>query len=113
MNKILLVGRLVKDPELKVLENSEKMVAKFVIAVNRGYKSAEGDRKADFIPVSVWGKRAEIVCKYMEKGSFISVSGRLRTGSYEDKEGNKKYVYEVVAEDFHFLDHRKKEEDVL
>ncbi len=110
MNKILLVGRLVKDPELRILEESQKMVTRFVIAVNRDYVSANGERKADFIPVSVWGKRAETICQYMHKGSIISISGRLKTGSYEDKDGNKKYIYEVVAEDFHFIDYKKKEE---
>ncbi|MBU5592563.1 single-stranded DNA-binding protein [Clostridium sp. MSJ-4] len=110
MNKILLVGRLVKDPELKVFEQDERMVARFVVAVNRNYKNSEGENKADFIPVSVWGRRAEIISKYLQKGSFISVSGRLKTGSYEDKEGNKRYTYEVVAEDFHFVENRKKEE---
>lgn len=110
MNKILLVGRLVKDPELKVLEESQKSMTRIVIAVDRGYKNGDGERKADFIPVSIWGKKAEIICKYLRKGSFISVSGRLRTGTYEDRDGNKKYLSEVVAEDFHFVEYKKKEE---
>ncbi|MBB6631539.1 single-stranded DNA-binding protein [Clostridium algidicarnis] len=110
MNKILLVGRLVKDPEIKVLQEGERMVAKFTVAVNRNYKNSDGENKADFVPVSVWGKRAEIIMKYLQKGSFVSISGRLNTGSYEDKEGNRRYTYEVVAEDFHFVENRKKDE---
>lgn len=109
MNKILLVGRLARDPELKVIESNQKTVAKIVVAVNRDYIDNNGESKADYIPVSVWGKRAEVICKYLQKGSFISVSGRLNTGNYEDKNGNKKYFYEVVAEDFQFVDQRKKE----
>ena len=89
MNKIVLLGKLIKDPELKTIENGEKSFTRFIIAVDRNFKSADGTRKADLIPVTIWGRKAEVICKYMTKGSYISLSGRLRTGSYEDKEGNK------------------------
>ena len=92
MNKIVLLGRLIRDPELRELENGDKSFTKFIIAVDRNFKSADGTRKADLIPVTVWGKKAEVICKYMKKGSYISLSGRLRTGSYEDRDGNKKYL---------------------
>lgn len=107
MNKIILVGKLIKDPELKFLDQYDKMYTRFIIAVERSFKSQDGTRKADLIPVTMWGKKAEVVCKYLTKGSQISLSGRLKTGSYEDKEGNKKYIAEVVAEDFKFIGYKK------
>ncbi|WP_010240982.1 single-stranded DNA-binding protein [Clostridium arbusti] len=107
MNKILLVGRLVKDPELKHIESNGKEVCNFTIAVNRNYVNAKGEREADFVPVVVWGKTAELVCNYMKKGRLLSVSGRLQIRNYEDKEGNKKYVSEVVGEEVLFLDSKK------
>lgn len=108
MNKILLVGRLVKDPELRIFNEGEKISTRFIIAVERNYRETNGDRKADFIPVTVWGKRAELICSNLKKGSLVTVIGRLRTDSYDDKDGNKKYVYEVVAEDFKFSESPKK-----
>ena len=107
MNKIVLLGRLIKDPELRIIENGDKVFTKFIIAVDRTFKSNDGTRKADLIPVTVWGKKAEVICQYMKKGSYISLSGRLRTGSYEDKLGNKKYIAEVIAEDFKFVGGRR------
>lgn len=107
MNKIVLLGKLIKDPEMRFVENSDKYYTKFIIAVDRNFKSADGMRKSDLIPVTIWGKKAEVVCKYMKKGSYISLSGRLRTGNYEDKDGIKKYTAEVVAEDFKFVGSRK------
>lgn len=111
MNKIVLLGRLIRDPELRSLEDSNKVFTKFIIAVDRNFKSQDGTRKADLIPVTIWGRKAEVVCQYMRKGSFISLSGRLRTGSYEDKDGSKKYIAEVVAEDFKFVGNRRTERD--
>ena len=113
MNKIVLLGRLIRDPELRELENGDKSFTKFIKAVDRNFKSADGTRKADLIPVTVWGKKAEVICKYMKKGSYISLSGRLRTGSYEDRDGNKKYLAEVVAEDFKFVGGRRTEENSM
>ena len=107
MNKIILLGRLIKDPELRTVDTGEKVYTKFIIAVDRNFKSVDGTIKADFIPVILWGKKAEVVCKYLKKGNTISLSGRLRTGSYDDKDGNKKYVAEVIAEDFKFVGGRK------
>ncbi|MBP1890435.1 single-strand DNA-binding protein [Clostridium moniliforme] len=109
MNKIVLLGRLIRDPELRHLENSDKVNTKFMIAVERNFKSSDGTRKSDLIPVTVWGKKAEVICKYLKKGDYISLSGRLRTGSYEDKDGTKKYIAEVVTEDFKFVS-RKRED---
>lgn len=107
MNKIVLLGKLIKDPELKTIDNGEKVFTRFIVAVERNFKSADGTRKSDLIPVTMWGRKAEVICKYMKKGSYISLSGRLKTGSYEDKLGNKKYLAEVVAEDFKFIGNRR------
>ena len=107
MNKIILLGKLIKDPELKIVEGTEKSFTKFIIAVERGFKTATGERQSDLIPVTIWGRKAEVACKYLKKGSLISLSGRLRTGSYEDQLGNKRYLSQVVAEDFRFVNNRR------
>ena len=112
MNKIVLLGKLIRDPELRALEGSDKVFTRFIIAVDRNFKAQDGTRKADLIPVTVWGRKAEVVCQYMRKGSYISLSGRLRTGSYEDKDGNKKYIAEVVAEDFKFVGNRRTDKEL-
>ena len=111
MNKIVLLGKLIRDPELRTLEDGNKVFTRFIIAVDRNFKAQDGTRKADLIQVTLWGRKAEVVCQYMKKGSYISLSGRLRTGSYEDKEGNKKYIAEVVAEDFKFVGDRRVEKE--
>ena len=79
MNKIVLVGKLIKDPELKTIEDGEKVFTRFIVAVERNFKAADGTRKSDLIPVTIWGRKAEVICKYMRKGSYISLSGSLRT----------------------------------
>lgn len=107
MNKIVLVGNLVRDPELKKIEGIDKCCAKFTVAVGRIYKSSDGTIKTDYIPVIIWGKRAEVIVKYMKKGDCISISGSLRTRTYDDKEGNKKYIAEVIAEEFKFVGAKK------
>ena len=98
MNKIILLGVLTKDPELKQNESVEKIYTRFVLAVQRNFKLPDGSREADFIHVVVFGKKAEIICKYLKKGSMLTLSGRLKTGSYDDKDGIRRYVAEVIAE---------------
>lgn len=112
MNKIVLLGKLIRDPELRTIEGSDKVFTKFIIAVDRNFKSQDGTRKSDLIPVTFWGRKAEVICQYMERGSYISLSGRLRTGSYEDREGNKKYIAEVIAEDFKFVGSKKETKEL-
>lgn len=109
MNKILLVGRLVKDPEFKTI-SEEKNMARFILAVGRNYKEANGEKKADFIPVSVWGRKAIVVRDYLKKGNLVTLGGRLKTSSYEDESGNKRHRYEVVAEDFKIIDYVSKKQ---
>lgn len=100
MNKIVLLGRLVKDPVLRQCKNGEKCYTKFTIAVSRNFKSSSGERKTDFIPLIMWEKRAEIACKYLKKGDMISVGGKLITRTYEDSENKMRYILEVSVDDF-------------
>ncbi|MCS4569989.1 single-stranded DNA-binding protein [Clostridium perfringens] len=102
MNKIVLLGRLVKDPELRYVEGGEKVYTKFTIAVARNFKSSTGERKKKrfYSNNNVGEKKAEIACKYLKKGDLLSVSGRLITRSFEDTEGKRRYIVEVSVEDF-------------
>lgn len=102
MNRVILVGRLTKDPELRYTQ-SGKGVASFTIAVNRLFKT-NGEQEADFINGVVWGKPAENLANYMKKGSQIGVDGRIQTRSYDNNEGKRVYVTEVVADSISFLD---------
>lgn len=110
MNKVELVGRMVKDPELKHVVENDKKVCNFTLAVNRPFVNSNGEREADFIPVVVWGKIAETICNYMKKGRQISVIGRLQIKRYEGKDGNRKYISEVVGEEVSFLDSVREKE---
>lgn len=102
MNRIILVGRLTKDPELRYT-SSGKATASFNLAVNRNFKSADGP-EADFINIVVWNKPAENAANYLKKGSLAGVDGRLQTRNYEGNDGKRVYVTEVVAESVQFLD---------
>ena len=103
MNRVTLVGRLTAKPELRYT-GSNLPYARFSIAVNRTFRNNEGQTEADFINVIVWRKQAENVCNFLNKGSLVSVEGRLQTGSYDDKDGNKRYTMEVVADSVQFLE---------
>lgn len=103
MNKVVLVGRMVKEAELKFIPGSGNAVATTTIAVRRRMKK-EGQPEADFINLVIWGKLAENTATYTGKGSLISVSGRIETRSYDNKEGKKVYVTEVVCDEVEFLD---------
>lgn len=101
MNRIVLIGRLTKDPELRYTQ-SGTAVCNFTLAVNRAYVR-DGEQEADFVPCQVWGKSAENCAKYLAKGRQAAVDGRLQIRSYEDKEGTRRWVTEVVAERVEFL----------
>lgn len=103
MNKVVLIGRLTRDPELKFTPGAGTAVATFTIAVDRKYKR-DGQPSADFIPIVVWGKIAESTANYMSKGKLISIAGRIETRSYEAKDGGRRYVTEVVADEVSFLE---------
>lgn len=101
LNVICLVGRIVHDPELK-RTNSGSEVTTFTVAVERNRVGQDGQRMVDYIDVVAWRKTAEFVCKYFRKGSWIAANGSLQTRSFEDKNGNKRKVFEVIADNVHF-----------
>lgn len=105
INRVVLVGRLTKDPELRFTPGTGRAVATFTLAVNRRFKS-QGQPDADFIPVVVWGKTAENTANYVSKGRLVGVSGSIQTRSYEVKDGTRRYVTEVVADEVQFLESR-------
>lgn len=102
MNKVVLIGRLTRDPELRYT-GSNIPVATFSLAVNRNFSNAAGEREADFINVVVWRKQAENVKNYLNQGSQVAIDGRIQTRSYDDQDGKKRYVTEVVADNVEFL----------
>lgn len=105
MNRVVLVGRLTRDPDLRYTPNGVA-VANFNIACNRPFKNQQGEQEADFINCVVWRKAAENLANYMKKGSMIGVDGRVQTRSYEGQDGKMVYVTEVLAENIQFLEPR-------
>lgn len=105
MNKVQLIGRLTKDPELRYTK-SNIAVANYSIAVNDGYGEKQ---QTHYINISTWGKSGEFVSKYFKKGQAIAIVGRLNNNNYEDKNGNKRYSLEVVTEDIEFIGNKKEE----
>ena len=103
MNKVFLVGRLTRDPELRYGANNNA-VMRTSIAVDRQFTNQNGEREADFINIVAFGNRAETMKKYLTKGSQIAVSGRIQTGSYDDKDGKRVYTTDVIIDEFQFLD---------
>lgn len=103
MNKVILIGRLTRDPELRFTP-SGIAVSTVVLAVDRKISSKDQERSTDFIQVIIWGKQAEATANYMSKGCKFGVCGRIQTRNYNDKDGNKKYVTEVVAEEVSFIE---------
>ncbi|ACA55718.1 single-stranded DNA-binding protein [Clostridium botulinum] len=103
MNKIQLVGRLTKDPELTFAPGTGTAVTKFTLAVNRPQFDKSKQQEADFIPCVCFGKRAEAIANYVQKGHRFGLSGRLQINKYVDKEGNNRWSTDVVVEDFEFL----------
>src|SRR3954451_4633600 len=103
MNRVVLVGRLTKDPELRYTP-SGVAVATFTLAVNRNFTNHQGERETDFINCVVWRKPAENVANYLKKGSLAGVDGRIQTRNYEGQDGKRVYVTEVLAESVQFLE---------
>lgn len=106
LNRVILIGRLVADPELRYT-NSGIAVCSFRLAVDRSFKNQQGEREADFINCKAWRQPAELISKYMTKGRLLAVEGRLEVRTYEDKEGQKRTAYDVVIENFQFVDSGK------
>ena len=109
INRVILVGRITKDLELKSTQSNISF-CNFTLAVNRPFTEKDGSRQADFIQVVVWRKQAEDLVKYQNKGSLIGVDGRIQTRSYE-VDGNMRYVTEVVADSIAYLESKREQED--
>lgn len=107
MNRFQFLGRLTKDPEVRIMPNSNNKVTNFTLAVNRRFTDANGERKTDFFNLIAFGKLAEFFEKYYRKGQQVLVEGRIQTRSYEDKDGLKKYATDFIVEQGYFADSRK------
>ncbi|HEY9062183.1 MAG TPA: single-stranded DNA-binding protein [Pseudobacteroides sp.] len=110
MNKAILMGRLTKEPELRYTSTNNTPVCSFTLAVNRAFSKQGEEKQADFIPVVVWNKLAEFCGKYFQKGRQVVIVGRIQTRTWDDNEGKRHYVTEIVAEEAHFADSKKSEE---
>ena len=106
LNKITVMGRLTRDPELR-RTNSGTAVTSFTIACERDFKADNGEREADFIECVAWRAQAEFVCKYLSKGRLVLVEGELTSRSYEDKDGNRRKAVEITVDSVHFCDSKK------
>lgn len=107
MNKVILMGRLVRDPEVRYTQSDQPMaIARFTLAVNRRFKR-QGEQDTDFIPCVAFGKQGEFAEKYLSKGRLIAVSGRLQVRNWEDNNGNKRTAIEVVVEEHYFAESKK------
>lgn len=109
MNQVVLIGRLTKDPETSVSQ-SNTMVSRFTLAVDRDYKR-DGEQTADFIRIITFGKTAELVDAYLFKGRQVAVHGRIQTGSYTNKDGQKVYTTDIIADRVQFLGGKQSQDD--
>lgn len=109
INRTVLTGRLSRDPELKTT-GSGISVATFTLAVDRQFTNSQGERGADFISCVIWRKAAENFCNFTNKGTLVGIDGRIQTRSYDDKDGKRVYVTEVVVDNFSLLESRKERE---
>lgn len=112
MNKVILMGRLTRDPEVRYTQTNNTLVASFSLAVNRRFVRQGEERQADFINIVAWGKTGEFCSKYFKKGQQVGVIGRIQTRTWDDDQGQKHYVTEVVAEETYFADSKRETEDM-
>lgn len=114
MNKVILLGRLTKNPEIRYSQKSNMKVANFTLAVNRKYVKTGEERQTDFINIVTYSKLAEFTEKYLKQGLQVCVCGRMQTRIYEDNNGQKRYITEIISEEIDFADSPKKiDESVL
>ena len=111
MNKVCLIGRLTKDPEVRYTQTNNTLVASFSLAVNRRFVRQGEERQADFLNIVAWSKTGEFCSKYFKKGQQVGIVGRIQTRNWDDEQGNKHHVTEVIAEEVYFAD--SKREDVF
>lgn len=109
MNKVILIGRLTKDVELRYTQTNNTAVASFSLAVNRKFVKPGEERQADFFNIIAWNKLAENISKYLFKGNQVAISGRLETRSWDDPNGQKHYITEVIAEEIDFIGSKNKQ----
>ena len=107
MNKVVLMGRLTRDPEVRYTQTNNTLVASFSLAVNRRFAKQGEERQADFINVVAWSKTGEFCSKYFKKGQQVGVIGRIQTRNWDDDQGQKHYITEVVAEEAYFADSKR------
>lgn len=107
MNKVILMGRLTRDPDIRYTQSSNTLVASFSLAVNRRFVKEGEERQADFINIVAWGKTGEFCSKYFSKGQQIGIVGRIQTRTWDDEQGQKHYVTEVIAEEVYFAGDKK------
>lgn len=110
INKVVLVGRLTKDPELRYTPSGIAN-ARFTVAVNRPFSNQQGEKEADFINCVAWRKQAENLCNYMKKGNLVGVEGRIQTGSFEGQDGKRVYTTDVVIDQIAFLESKNNRQD--
>ena len=106
LNVAVLMGRLVADPELRTTPSGIS-VTSFTIAVDRSYQKAGSGRQADFLDIVAWRGTADFICKFFKKGQLIAVQGSIQTRSYQDKDGNKRKAFEIVADNVHFAESKR------
>ena len=107
MNKVVLMGRLTRDPEVRYTQTNNTLVASFSLAVNRRFARQGEERQADFINIVAWAKTGEFCSKYFKKGQQVGIIGRIQTRTWDDDQGTKHYVTEVVAEEAYFADSKR------
>lgn len=110
LNRVVLIGRLTRDPELRYTSNGTA-VTTFTLAVDRNYTNQQGEREADFLNIVVWRQLAELCANYLKKGRLTAVEGRIQTRSYDNQEGRKVYVTEIVADNVRFLESNRDRQD--
>ena len=109
MNKVILMGRLTKDPEMRYTNTNNIPVCSFSLAVERRFAKQEEEKQADFFPIVAWNKSAEFCSKYFTKGKKVVIVGRLQTRTWDDDEGKRHYITEVIAEETYFAESKKAE----
>lgn len=109
LNKVILMGRLTRDPEVRVAPTNNLTVCSFSLAVDRGYTKPGEERKADFINITAFGKTGEFCKNYFKKGQLVAVTGRIQTRSWDDAEGKKHYATDVIVEEAHFAESKKQD----
>lgn len=111
MNKSILLGRLTKDPEVRYTQTNNTLVASFTLAVNRRFVKQGEERQSDFINIVAWGKTGEFCSKYFKKGQQVGIIGRIQVRNWDDDQGQKHYITEIVAEEAYFAESQRNENE--